>query len=162
MEIYTDQFKALSDKTRLKIIWLLSSAKAELCVCEIMDTIEDSHCNISRHLKILKTVKLVKENKRGKWVYFGLASPKDPYHEALLQSVSSIPEEHFFNEAKRLKLRLSMREEGKCVNGLKSEKWARALDLLTTMDTIPMDKSKTGEKSYYDVRSAPRSGAEGP
>lgn len=162
MEIYTDQFKALSDKTRLKILWLLSSAKAELCVCEIMDIIEDSHCNISRHLKILKMVKLVKENKRGKWVYFGLASPKDQFHEVLLQSVSSIPEEHLFNEAKRLKLRLSLRERGKCVNGLKSEKWARALDLLTTMDTIPMDISKTEEKSYYDVRSAPRSGAKGP
>jgi ArsR family transcriptional regulator len=155
MEIYTDQYKALGDKTRLKIIWLLISAKDELCVCEIMDIIDESHCNISRHLKILKTANLVKENKRGKWVYVGLASPRDTSHKALLQSVENIPEEYLFYEAKRLKLRLSLREKGKCVNGLKSVKWARALELLTTMDKSPMNKNKIGKKGYYGLRSSP-------
>lgn len=152
MEEFTEQFKALSDKTRLKILWLLSTAKADLCVCEIMDTIEDSHCNISRHLKILKTAKLVRENKQGKWVYFGVTAPKDPFHESLLQAVSSIPEEQFFNDAKRLKLRLSLRENEKCVDGLKSEKWVRALSLLTTMVADPDDKNKKREKSYYEEK----------
>jgi|GEM_PF-178620 len=152
MEEFTEQFKALSDKTRLKILYLLSSAKAELCVCEIMDTIEDSHCNISRHLKILKTAKLVKENKQGKWVYFGLARPKDTFHEALLRAVSNIPEENFFDDVKRLKLRLSLRENAKCVDGLNSEKWAKALQLLTMEATGTIDKIRTEEKNVYEEK----------
>ncbi|MCX5835100.1 MAG: metalloregulator ArsR/SmtB family transcription factor [Deltaproteobacteria bacterium] len=149
MDDFVEQLKALGDETRIKIIRLLSEAKVDLCVCEIMDAIEDSHCNISRHLKILKTAKLVKESKQGKWVYFSLATPKDPFHESVLHAVSSIMDEHFFNDSKRLKLRLSLREKEKCVDGLKSEKWARALELLATMVPRPDDKNKKREKSYY-------------
>jgi ArsR family transcriptional regulator len=151
MEYFIEQLKALSDKTRLKILWLLSMAKADMCVCEIMDTIEDSHCNISRHLKILKTAKLVRENKQGKWVYFGLAAPKDPFHEALLHAVARIPENYFSRDAARLKLRLSLRKNEKCVDGLKSEKWVRALELVT-MVIDPADRSKAREESYHEEK----------
>ena len=54
MKEFVEQVKALGDATRLKIIRLLCEAREDLCVCEIMDAIEISHCNISRHLKILK------------------------------------------------------------------------------------------------------------
>lgn len=130
MNNFAERFKALGDVTRLKILRLLSLAKGDLCVCEIMDTVEDSHCNISRHLKILKKAGFVRENRQGKWVYFGLTPPEDPFHNSILQSVLSIPEEKFFNDTLRLSLRLSLRENNKCVNGLQSEKWAKILGAL--------------------------------
>jgi ArsR family transcriptional regulator len=127
MEELIGQIKALSDKTRMKIMWLLSRAQADLCICELMDTIEDSHCNISRHLKILKTAKLVQERKEGKWVYVRLIPPKDPFHEGLLQAIRSIPGDYFLGAVRRMDLRLVLRENDKCVCGLRSEKWRSAL-----------------------------------
>lgn len=129
---FAEQLKAIGDETRIKILRLMIEAKVDLCVCELTDAIDESHCNISRHLKILKTAKLVRESREGKWVYFGLTTPRDPFHEALLHAVSSIRDEYFFNDLRRLKLRLSLRENEKCVEGLKSRKWEFALKLGTS------------------------------
>jgi len=135
MDDYIDQIKAMSDKTRLKILWLLNKAQTELCICEIMDVIEDSHSNISRQLKILKTAKLVRERKDGKWVYVRLIAPHDPFHDCLLQAVSRVPDGYFSGVARKLTLRLGLRDGDRCVDGLRSEKWTRALCALEKEDT---------------------------
>jgi ArsR family transcriptional regulator len=86
MEQFVEQLKSLGDVTRLKIIRLMIEVREDLCVCEIMDALEVSHCNISRHLKILKTAGYVKEKKEGRWVHFSLAHPERPFHKNLLTS----------------------------------------------------------------------------
>jgi ArsR family transcriptional regulator len=134
MEEFVEQFKSLGDATRLKIIRLLCEAGEELCVCEIMDAIEDSHSNISRHLKILRAAGLVKEIKEGRWAYFSLADPDSPFHTNLLQAVRNIPAEIFVNDIERLKLRLSLREGEKCIDGLKSERWMAAQKLIRAVN----------------------------
>jgi ArsR family transcriptional regulator len=63
-----DKFKALGDKTRLRIIGLL--LVKELCVCEIMDVLGMSQSRISRHLKILRHAGFIEEERRGKWVFY--------------------------------------------------------------------------------------------
>lgn len=130
MEQFVEQIKSLGDGTRLKMLRLMMEAKQKLCVCEIMDAIGDSHSNISRHLKILRAAGLVKEKKEGKWAYFSLADPESPFHRNLLQAVRNMPADKLADELERLKLRLSLREDGKCVDGLKSEKWMSALKLI--------------------------------
>ena len=135
MEAFVDQFKALSDKTRLKILWLLRKLKTDLCVCEIMDSLDERHCNVSRHLKILKIAGLVEERKEGRWTYFSLPEQNSHFMDLILQAVLSIPEEYCFTDTQKLKLRLSMRENERCVVGLNSEKWARAVRVLTNKDT---------------------------
>jgi len=130
MKEFVEQAKALGDVTRLKMIRLLCEAREDLCVCEIMDALEVSHSNVSRHLKILKTTGFVKEKKEGRWVHFSLAHPERPFHKNLLLAVRNMPAENFADDIERLKLRLSLREDGKCVDGLKSEKWMAALKLI--------------------------------
>ena len=130
MEQFIEQMKSLGDGTRIKMIHLMMEAKQNLCVCEIMDAIQDSHSNISRHLKILRAAGLVKEKKEGKWAYFSLADPDSPFHRNLLQAVRNMPAENFADDMERLILRLSLREGGKCVDGLKSRKWMAALKLI--------------------------------
>jgi ArsR family transcriptional regulator len=150
MEKFIGQFKALSDNTRLKIIALLIEARSDLCVCELMDALEASHSNISRHLKILKTAGLVREMKAGKWAYYSLANSTDTFYRHILQAVRNIPPGHFSDEVKRMKLRLSLRERGKCVDGLKSEKWMRTLPLLDQKD-ISRKRIRTGkEEKVYE------------
>ncbi len=121
MEDYVIFFKGLSDKTRLRIIWLLMKANTRLCVCEIMDSLNENQYNVSRHLKSLKNAGFLKEEKEGRWVYYSLIDLKNRFQELILEAVSSLPEELFSEESERLKKRLALRENGKCVEGMKSE-----------------------------------------
>ncbi len=73
-EINSGKLKALSDPTRLKILYVL--ADGELCVCEIISALEKPQSNISHHLNILKNLGLIKGRKEGKWVHYKLAHPQ--------------------------------------------------------------------------------------
>lgn len=70
--IYTlsNIFKALSDPTRLRIIYVLS--QSDLCVCNIAHILDMSQSAISHQLRILRDLKLVKFVKRGKLVIYSL------------------------------------------------------------------------------------------
>lgn len=67
-------FKALSDPRRLKIIKLLSHRK--MCVCEINFAMRISQPAVSHHLNILEKAELIQSEKKGKWVFYSLASKK--------------------------------------------------------------------------------------
>ena len=132
MKPYVEQAKALGDVTRLRIMRLICEAGQALCVCELMDALKVSHCNISRHLKILKIAGIVEEQKEGRWVHFSVANPRNLFHKNLLRAVDEMPSELFAADIERLKARLSLREDGKCVDGLNSERWKAALKLIRT------------------------------
>ncbi len=101
MEEFVNFIKGLSDRTRLRIIWLLIKANTRLCVCEIMDSLNENQYNISRHLKSLKNAGFLKEAKEGRWVYYSLADLKNPFQQHVLDAVSSLPEEPFSEESER-------------------------------------------------------------
>ncbi len=117
MENHIRQYRALSDETRMRIMFLLNHAQKFLCVCEIMDSLNISQYNASRHLNILKTSGLIKGRKKGTWVFYSLSSPVNKFHKALLLSISSIPKEEFRDDIKRFKKRFSLRKNGRCVVG---------------------------------------------
>jgi ArsR family transcriptional regulator len=61
-------FKALGDRTRLRILYLLKVR--ELCVCEIMTALHLTQPTASHHLNILENAGVIKERKDGRWVYY--------------------------------------------------------------------------------------------
>lgn len=63
-------FKALSDPTRLKIIYVLS--KSSLCVCDIANILDMTQSAISHQLRILRDLNLVKYKRRGKLMIYSL------------------------------------------------------------------------------------------
>lgn len=67
----SENFKVLSDATRLKILHALSSG--ELCVCELAYLLGISTSAISHQLRVLRSYNLVKFRKQGKMVYYSLA-----------------------------------------------------------------------------------------
>ncbi|MCX8130943.1 MAG: metalloregulator ArsR/SmtB family transcription factor [Clostridia bacterium] len=62
--------KCLSDVTRLRILNLLY--EKELCVCDIMETLQITQAKASRHLTYLKNAGLVTDRKHAQWVYYSL------------------------------------------------------------------------------------------
>jgi ArsR family transcriptional regulator len=64
-------FKALGDRTRLRIISLLMHG--ELCGCDIQYVIENSQPNVSRHLTYLKNAGLVQDRRDGFRIFYRLA-----------------------------------------------------------------------------------------
>lgn len=62
--------KALADDNRLKIVSLLSVNKC--CACELLEHFEFSQPALSHHMKILEKAKIVKLEKKGKWVHYSL------------------------------------------------------------------------------------------
>lgn len=86
MEDKTKFFKALSDSNRLRILKMLQTRP--LCVCEITDILELATSTVSQHLKILKEVGFILEEKEGKWVnYLINPQPGDPRISTLLASL---------------------------------------------------------------------------
>lgn len=116
MVTHVEVFKALSDLTRLRIVHLLTRTGKDLCVCEFVDALEEPQYNVSRHLKELRQVGLLKERREGRWVYYSLNEDGDNFKDSLFKLVKSIPIDK--EDVKRLKERLGIRVKGKCVLGV--------------------------------------------
>ena len=67
----SETFGALADSNRAKILYALE--KQELCVCDIACVVGVSDSAISQHLRILRTLRLVKQRKAGRMMYYSLS-----------------------------------------------------------------------------------------
>jgi ArsR family transcriptional regulator, arsenate/arsenite/antimonite-responsive transcriptional repressor len=93
-------FKALSDKTRLRILKLLGHG--ELCVCDIVAAFDMTQPRVSFHLNVLKQAGLVKDRKEGKWMHYGI-DDSDLFKRLLILSVmEKIPRDMLEEDTKRL------------------------------------------------------------
>lgn len=79
-------FKALADRTRLRILGLL--VNGEVCVCHIHDSLAIPQPTASRHLAYLRRSGLVATRKDGLWVHYRLAELPDPVLDAVLSAVA--------------------------------------------------------------------------
>lgn len=110
MEEHITIFKALSDITRLKMIWLLTNIDDKICVSEIVEVLDEYQYNVSRHLKILKTAKLVEEVKEGKWVYYYLTPVTTEFRRYIQEAIQVIPESQMQSVINTCKALLAARE----------------------------------------------------
>jgi len=77
-------FKALSDRSRIRIINMLS--QKSMCVCEITEVIGLSQSTVSGHLRLLNEAELVEYEKNGLWVEYRLSRDKK-FNTAVLDLV---------------------------------------------------------------------------
>ena len=66
-----DFYKVFGDATRVKILCVL--LESEMCVCDLAELLEMTQSAISHQLRVLKQMKLVKNRREGKTVYYSLA-----------------------------------------------------------------------------------------
>lgn len=79
-------FRAFSDRTRLRILNLLTGG--ELCVCELVEVLKVPQPKASRHLAYLRKAGLVTSRKDGYWMHYTLAPSSDAFHAKLLDCLS--------------------------------------------------------------------------
>ncbi|HTH50165.1 MAG TPA: metalloregulator ArsR/SmtB family transcription factor [Candidatus Limnocylindria bacterium] len=109
--------KALSDPNRVRILAILR--EGELCVCELCDALKLTQSTLSTHLQVIRKAELVTTRKLGKWNYYAIA----PQAKGLLDSLfgffapSLANDRKLATDARRLKSRLALREEGACCVG---------------------------------------------
>lgn len=64
-------YKVFGDVTRVKILCVLF--ESELCVCDLAEILGMTQSAISHQLRVLKQMKLVKNRREGKTVFYSLA-----------------------------------------------------------------------------------------
>lgn len=64
-------FKAYADPSRLRIVYALGHQ--EMCVCDLAALLEISESAVSHQLRLLRTMKLVKNRREGTTLYYSLA-----------------------------------------------------------------------------------------
>ena len=77
-------FKALADKTRLRILSLLGNN--EVCVCHLHDSLELPQPTVSRHLAYLRRAGLVDVRRDGVWMHYQVARSLDPAVQTVLNA----------------------------------------------------------------------------
>jgi ArsR family transcriptional regulator len=69
--------KLLGDKTRLTMVKILDNH--DCCVCEFVEIFKASQPSISQHLRKLRDVGLVKEERRGQWIFYSINKNNEQY-----------------------------------------------------------------------------------
>jgi len=78
-------FKALADRTRLRLINLIG--EDEICVCFLVEVLKTNQPKISRHLAYLRRAGIVSSRREGKWMHYRISEPTDPYAVNIFREV---------------------------------------------------------------------------
>lgn len=84
-------FRAFSDRTRLRILSMLTRAhggRGELCVCDIVGVLGVPQPKVSRHLAYLRRARLVVARRDGQWIHYRLAPARNAFHQKLLDCLA--------------------------------------------------------------------------
>jgi ArsR family transcriptional regulator len=69
-------FQALGDNTRLRLLNLMGDQ--EICVCYLVEILEQGQPKISRHLAYLRSAGIVAARRDGKWMHYRIVMPPNP------------------------------------------------------------------------------------
>jgi len=78
-------FKALADRTRLRLINLMGDT--EVCVCFFVEVLKTNQPKISRHLAYLRRAGVVSARRDGKWIHYRIVEPPDPQAANIFREV---------------------------------------------------------------------------
>lgn len=78
-------FKALADRTRLRLINLMG--EDEVCVCFFVEVLKTNQPKISRHLAYLKRAGVVSARRDGKWIHYRIVEPPESHAANIFREV---------------------------------------------------------------------------
>lgn len=122
MQTEIQLFKALSDSTRLRMLLLLLK-HGELCVCDLMESLQIPQSTASRHLALLRNAGLVDGQRHGTWMYYKIVE-----NQTLGSSILEGLRRHCFE------LETAVEDDKRCV------------EFLSTKQETPCQKTKNCQK----------------
>ena len=78
-------FKALADRTRLRLLNLMRDG--EVCVCFFVEILKTNQPKISRHLAYLRRAGIVGARRQGPWMHYRIVEPGDADAAEALQDL---------------------------------------------------------------------------
>jgi ArsR family transcriptional regulator len=78
-------FKALADRTRLRLINLMG--EDEVCVCFFVEVLKTNQPKISRHLAYLRRAGVVSARRDGKWIHYRIVEPPETHAANIFREV---------------------------------------------------------------------------
>ena len=78
-------FRALADKTRLRLLNLMGDD--EVCVCFFVEVLRATQPKISRHLAYLRKAGVVEARREGKWMHYRVVEPPDAHGSRIFREV---------------------------------------------------------------------------
>jgi len=78
-------FRALADRTRLRLLNLMGDE--EVCVCYFVEVLKTLQSKISRHLAYLRKAGIVGARRDGKWMHYRILEPSDRESADLLRHI---------------------------------------------------------------------------
>ncbi|HEY0385603.1 MAG TPA: metalloregulator ArsR/SmtB family transcription factor [Pyrinomonadaceae bacterium] len=78
-------FKALADRTRLRLLNLMGAD--EVCVCFFVEVLRESQPKVSRHLAYLRRAGVVAARREGKWIHYRVIEPADAHVSRVFREV---------------------------------------------------------------------------
>lgn len=116
LERWAEIFHVLGNHDRLLVLSLFLHHKDCLCACEVVDALDLPQYQVAKSLHTLKKAKLLESSRDGRWAYYCLRWT-DEIGELIEFLRVVIPRETCQDELTRLKTRLAMRQNGRCVVG---------------------------------------------
>ncbi len=103
MAEYEQIFKALADRTRIRLMRLLAVTDQQVCVCELMDA---------------------RSERKGTWIYYSSQTEGAVFKQQLADLLKDqLKEKIFSQDEKKLRKRLNLRQGEWCVNGRNESKY---------------------------------------
>lgn len=78
-------FRALADRTRLRLLNLMGDE--EICVCFFVEGLKTNQPKISRHLAYLRRAGVVAARREGKWMHYRVVEPPDEHAARIFREV---------------------------------------------------------------------------
>lgn len=84
--------KLLGDKTRLMMMKLIDNQAC--CVCEFVEIFQVSQPSVSQHLRKLKDLGLVEEERRGQWIFYSI-NKSNKYYPFIKPILDQLPNQDY-------------------------------------------------------------------
>ncbi len=89
MEKFLQTISSLNDETRIKLLYFIKK-HGPLCVCDLQNSFEMLQSRLSRHLKILKDAGFLDVQRDGRWAYYFIKIPLDPFKTETLKEIQTL------------------------------------------------------------------------
>lgn len=84
--------KLLADKTRLTMLKLIEQEAC--CVCEFVEIFQVSQPSVSQHLRKLKDLGLVEEERKGQWIFYSI-NKNNEYYPFIASVLDQLPNQNY-------------------------------------------------------------------